>query len=77
MLKDKNEMPEFVIQFVADTALICKDYPFCTAYVATMLVRTFRRFSTHGYRIRAYAQKSQPLTNRDRMERLRMISRYC
>jgi hypothetical protein len=29
MLKDKSEMPEIVKQFVADTALIRKDYPLC------------------------------------------------
>jgi hypothetical protein len=29
MLKDKSEMPEFVKEFVADTALIRKDHPLC------------------------------------------------
>ena len=29
MLKDNSEMPEIVKQFVADTALIRKDYPLC------------------------------------------------
>jgi hypothetical protein len=27
MLKHKSEIPDVVKQFVADTALICKDYP--------------------------------------------------
>ena len=72
MLKDKSEMPEIVKQFVADTALIRKDYPLhCLR--RDNAGENVHTFSRHGYGIRAYVQKSQLLMNRGRMERLRII----
>ncbi len=53
MLKDKSEMPVIVEQFVADTALIGKDYPLCCLHLDTV-EKMFHRLSKLGLGIRAY-----------------------